>query len=226
VPRHVDVSGLREGQEVLLGIRPRGGASGLRVAHDIRIDQGWEFERTVDVTEPTGPATLALFEIDGTSSTPRFPAMRTSKPVRAIASRPIFPRPAFDRRKANSALPMSMKQRIEETRSGLDMSDQSPFPDRCSGRRADRPIRPFRGLRQGKNAELYAICDVAEDLAERMAVTHDAARFSPTTMRCSPTPSGRRDHRNVRSVSCAHVDQGVGRGQGGALREALGHQRG
>jgi multiple sugar transport system ATP-binding protein len=66
MPRHVDVSCLREGQEVLLGIRPEAVHLASGVAHDIRIDQGWEFERTVDVTEPTGPATLALFEVDGT----------------------------------------------------------------------------------------------------------------------------------------------------------------
>ena len=66
VPRHIDVSALREGQEVLLGIRPEAVHLTAEVAHDDRIDQVWEFERVIDVTEPTGPATLALFEIDGT----------------------------------------------------------------------------------------------------------------------------------------------------------------
>jgi multiple sugar transport system ATP-binding protein len=65
VPRHVDQSGLREGQEVLMGIRPEAVHLEAEVSHDERIDQGWVFDRTVDVTEPTGPATLALFELDG-----------------------------------------------------------------------------------------------------------------------------------------------------------------
>lgn len=33
----------------------------------------------------------------------------------------------------------------------------------------------FEACSKASNAELYAICDVAEDLAERMAVTHDAS---------------------------------------------------
>jgi multiple sugar transport system ATP-binding protein len=67
VPRHIDGSALREGQRVLLGIRPEAVHLAAEVAHDARIDQAWEFDRVVDVTEPTGPATLALFEIDGTA---------------------------------------------------------------------------------------------------------------------------------------------------------------
>ena len=33
----------------------------------------------------------------------------------------------------------------------------------------------FEACSKASNAELYAICDVAEDLAERMAITHDAS---------------------------------------------------
>ena len=65
VPRHIDVSGLADGQAVLLGIRPEAVHLAAEIAHDVRIDQSWAFERVVDVTEPTGPATLALFEMDG-----------------------------------------------------------------------------------------------------------------------------------------------------------------
>jgi multiple sugar transport system ATP-binding protein len=65
IPRHIDTTGLREGQEVLLGIRPEAVHLAAEVAHDDRIDQSWQFDRAVDVTEPTGPATLALFEMDG-----------------------------------------------------------------------------------------------------------------------------------------------------------------
>ena len=67
VPRHVDGSSLHEGQRVLLGIRPEAVHLASEVAHDVRIDQAWEFDRVIDVTEPTGPATLALFEMDGTT---------------------------------------------------------------------------------------------------------------------------------------------------------------
>ncbi len=65
IPRHIDTNGLREGQEVLLGIRPEAVHLAAEIAHDDRIDQSWQFDREVDVTEPTGPATLALFEMDG-----------------------------------------------------------------------------------------------------------------------------------------------------------------
>src|SRR5271170_5932498 len=34
----------------------------------------------------------------------------------------------------------------------------------------------FESVTKARNASLYAICDVAEDLARRMAVTHDARR--------------------------------------------------
>lgn len=65
VPRHVALEGLSVGQDVLLGIRPEAVHLESEIAHDDRIDQGWVFERAVDVTEPTGPATLALLDMQG-----------------------------------------------------------------------------------------------------------------------------------------------------------------
>ena len=50
----------------------------------------------------------------------------------------------------------------------------------------------FESCVKARNAELYAICDVAEDLLERMAVAQRRAAPSPTTMRCWPTPRSRR----------------------------------
>jgi len=54
---------------------------------------------------------------------------------------------------------------------------------------ADRSrVSPLRRLPQGKNAELYAICDLADDLREQMAAIHRRAWCTATTTRCSPTP--------------------------------------
>ena len=58
------------------------------------------------------------------------------------------------------------------------------------------PIAQFAHLdacRKARNAELYAICDLADDLRERMAGDPPAqGRLSPTTTRCWPTPRSRR----------------------------------
>ena len=66
LPSHIDEGALQAGQRVFLGIRPEAVHLESEVAHDARITEGWTFERVIDVTEPTGPATLALFEMAGT----------------------------------------------------------------------------------------------------------------------------------------------------------------
>ena len=45
----------------------------------------------------------------------------------------------------------------------------------------------FESAAKASNAELYAICDVADDLRARMAATH-APRNPPIMTRCSPIP--------------------------------------
>jgi len=43
---------------------------------------------------------------------------------------------------------------------------------RGAGRGADPQAAHFEACRKSKNAELYAICEVAEDLLERMSEIH------------------------------------------------------
>lgn len=56
------------------------------------------------------------------------------------------------------------------------MSDQSPFRIGVLGAGPIAQFGHFEACAKASNAELYAICDVAEDLAKRMAVTHDAGQ--------------------------------------------------
>lgn len=56
------------------------------------------------------------------------------------------------------------------------MSDHPPFRIGVLGAGPIAQFGHFEACAKAKNAELYAICDVAEDLAERMAVTHDAGQ--------------------------------------------------
>ncbi|MEM1285884.1 MAG: sn-glycerol-3-phosphate ABC transporter ATP-binding protein UgpC [Pseudomonadota bacterium] len=65
VPGHIAADGLSEGQSVQLGLRPEAVHLESEVAHDTRLADGWVFDRVIEVTEPTGPATLALFEMGG-----------------------------------------------------------------------------------------------------------------------------------------------------------------
>ena len=53
-------------------------------------------------------------------------------------------------------------------------------------------VAHFESCAKARNAELYAICDVADDLRERMAAVHGRGRPSPTTTRCWPIPRSRR----------------------------------
>ena len=51
----------------------------------------------------------------------------------------------------------------------------------------------FDACRKARNAELYAICDLADDLRERMAADPPAqGRLLATTTRCWPTRRSRR----------------------------------
>ena len=65
VPQHIAPEGLAEGRSVQLGLRPEAVHLESEVAHDTRLGDGWVFDRVIEVTEPTGPATLALFEMGG-----------------------------------------------------------------------------------------------------------------------------------------------------------------
>ncbi|CAN0602990.1 unnamed protein product, partial [Ectocarpus sp. 12 AP-2014] len=56
------------------------------------------------------------------------------------------------------------------------MSDSSPFRIGVLGAGPIAQFGHFEACAKASNAELYAICDVAEDLAQRMAVTHDAGQ--------------------------------------------------
>lgn len=47
----------------------------------------------------------------------------------------------------------------------------------------------FESCTKAANADLYAICDVAEDLRERMAITHGAEKPMAITIRCWPIPT-------------------------------------
>ena len=51
--------------------------------------------------------------------------------------------------------------------------------DRGSGLRADLPSRPLRSVQEGENVKLYAICDVAEDLLQRVAAIHAPTKAYP-----------------------------------------------
>ena len=51
----------------------------------------------------------------------------------------------------------------------------------------------FESCQKARNADLYAICDVAADLVERMAGhLRPAQDLCSTTTRCSPIPSSTR----------------------------------
>lgn len=65
VPQHIATDSLVEGRAVQLGLRPEAVHLESEVAHDTRLGDGWVFDRVIEVTEPTGPATLALFEMGG-----------------------------------------------------------------------------------------------------------------------------------------------------------------
>ena len=41
----------------------------------------------------------------------------------------------------------------------------------------DRAVRALRGVPHGANAELYAVCDVAEDLLQRAAQMHEPRKL-------------------------------------------------
>lgn len=56
------------------------------------------------------------------------------------------------------------------------MSEQTPFRIGVLGAGPIAQFGHFEACAKASNAQLYAICDVAEDLAQRMAVTHDAGR--------------------------------------------------
>lgn len=56
------------------------------------------------------------------------------------------------------------------------MEDVSPFRIGVLGAGPIAQFGHFEACAKAGNAELYAICDVAEDLATRMAVTHDAGQ--------------------------------------------------
>jgi predicted dehydrogenase len=56
------------------------------------------------------------------------------------------------------------------------MSERLPFRIGVLGAGPIAQFGHFEACAKARNAELYAICDVAEDLAQRMAVTHDAGR--------------------------------------------------
>ncbi len=56
------------------------------------------------------------------------------------------------------------------------MSQETPFRIGVLGAGPIAQFGHFEACAKAENAQLYAICDVAEDLATRMAVTHDAGQ--------------------------------------------------
>ncbi len=79
------------------------------------------------------------------------------------------------------------------------------------------PIAQFRSLRvvcQGAHAELHAICDVAEDLVQRMAATYEPTRTFLDYDAMLADPGTRRgDHRNVRRLHVEASRRALGAGK-------------
>ena len=81
----------------------------------------------------------------------------------------------------------------------------------------------FESCVKARNAELYAICDVADDLRERMAATHGARQTYADYDAMLADPGARGgDHRHRRRLPCRRVDPGARSRQARALREADG----
>jgi predicted dehydrogenase len=61
----------------------------------------------------------------------------------------------------------------------------------------------FESAAKARNADLYAICDVADDLRERMAATHAPEKsFSDYDAMLADPATGCGCHRNIRRFPC------------------------